>query len=110
LAIAHRQLVIKVLRMAAVRINEAAIIKPEFSKDLTTRLFLLKDNHRKTKWNKKGFEFEPSFDQYCLNKANSRAIGKYIKNLRELRYFLRSNKKTCFKRTLCSPEVLPHLS
>jgi hypothetical protein len=53
--IAYRQLVIKLMRLVGVRITEPAIIKPEFNKDLTTRLLLLKRQHQKINFNKVGF-------------------------------------------------------
>lgn len=86
-------------------------MKPEFSKDMTTRLILLKERQREIKWNKKNFNFEDAFDAYCLRKCGKVAIVKYIKNERELREYRRSSRRPVnFKRVLCAPEIYIRLS
>jgi hypothetical protein len=86
-------------------------VKPEFSKDMTTRLILLKERQREIKWNKKNFNFEAAFDAYCLRKCGKVAIVKYIKNERELREYRRSSRRPVnFKRVLCAPEIYIRLS
>lgn len=87
LHIAHRQLIIKLIRMVGARIEESALIKPEFSKDMTTRLVLLKERcEEEIKWNKnKKVKFEEQFDNYCLYKCGKMPVLKYLKNAKELR-------------------------